>query len=265
MVEQSFSREYDENVERLLLTEEILDRTKELLISDSQTVVMTYEHAISMMHRSTDYDELTGLIRRSTLRAVDGLSKVLEPEVVEEIVPSETRYYHLMKKEPYTKNQLVYVMTEINTKSGGTTKLMTISVGGTRVHRIRGVLMTEDGEFSSTTELRPLWDEFASEANRLVDDNLVNVVSPLLQGRLPRGHELTACMDTIRASLEFNKTDIDIDMFMHQLEERYYSMRETNEFREKIGMDDTEMTVEQLQELNSYLAGELKSLDIYSR
>lgn len=264
MVEQSLSNEYDENVERLLLTEEILDRTKQLLISDSHTVVMTYEHAINMMHR-TDYDELTGLIRRSTLRAVDGLSKVLEPDVVEEIVPSETCYYHLMKKEPYTSNQLVYVMTEINTKSGGTTKLMTISVGGSRVHRIRGVLMTEDGEFSSTTELRPLWDEFASEANRLVDDNLVNVVSPLLQGRLPIGQELTKCLDIIRASLEFNRTDVDVDMFIHQLTERYYSMCETNEFRKKIGMDDTEMTVEQLQELNRYLAGNSRSLDIYSK
>lgn len=264
MFEWNKSREYDEDQEKRLLIEDIIECTKEILISDPQTVVMTYEHAINMMH-DTDYDDVVGLIRRSTLRSVDGLSKILAPEVIEDINPSETLYYHLIKKDQDTGNKLVYIMTDLHTTSGESSSLMTISVGGAGVHRIRGVLMTSCGQYSSTNELQPLWDEFAHEANRLVDDNLVNVVSPLLHGLLPTGHSLQESLNTIRASLEFHRTDIDVDEFIHNLEERYNSMRETNEFREQIGMDNNEMTIEQLLELKKYLNGESRTLDIYSR
>lgn len=236
---------------RGMLVRDILGRTNILMDGDDRTARMTYDRAIA----GDNHNGYNEPLRRATIRGIETLNKMLDSQMAGAMIPALCHHQNLMTHDT-AGNSLTYGMTEVHADRGGWIAMMTLSVGNGRAHRVRGALLRHDGMYSTTNELRPLDDTFATEANRMIDAELAGVIGPLLNGRLLPGQELLTSLAMIRQSIMRSGADADIDAFMNRLIERYDNMQEVNEFRKNIGMQQTEMTAKQLQELCDYLAGD---------
>lgn len=242
------------------LIEEILSRTATLLASDQRSQGMTYAEA---QNPHMELTEESDIVRRATLRSVQDL-ELLIPGVAVEIDLDRTRFRSLIRMNESDGSSMMYGLSEVCTLSGDQTRWMALVMRNDTVQRSRGVVLAANGMYSTTDELQTVPDSFYLQLLSLVPDESKSFLSPILNGRLLPGQDLPNTIALVRAKIETNSAVDDIDSLINKLIDRYFEMKDVNDFRANAGLDNTSMSIQAMQALSRHLGGDNAAIGIYS-
>jgi hypothetical protein len=238
---------------------EILERTAQLLDSDSRSRGMTYAESTDSTVSSGYGDET---LRRATRSAVENMM-VMIPMASHEIDRDNSYFRSLIRQDDETELSTTYGLGEVRTHDGMTTRWMALVMSDESVQRARGVILTGNGLSFTSDEIKSAPDEISKTAYRLTQKKLRPYLTPILNGRLLPGQELPKTLALIRNDIEASGHVKDVDYFMNELSLRYFKMSEAREFRESMGFDSSEMSIENMQALSRYLNGDVRAIGLY--
>lgn len=248
----------DNHEKHVTLIDEILSRAEQLFFGDKRAACVTYEQIRNAEARAASITKNIGTLAvRSAVYALNGLHDALGKQKTGPIVPEKSTHSILLKEHKKRRQHVGYTFTGLETTRGGFNRMLTIGIGKNDIHRVRAVLLTSDGRYSSIQEKHQTnVEEFEARADILINGGIRSLLEAIKNGRPLNGYSLPRSFNFIRSSLEISHPDFDIDGLMRNLTNRYIDSALKTNHRNFVKYAKNELSIDELQDLCRFIDGD---------